>query len=216
MIAVIGGTGDQGRGLVLRFALAGEEVIIGSRYREKAERVAAELIERAGKRIEGTTNLEATRRAGVVVLSVPYEAMGRIVEEIRPALMPEKVLITVVAPVKIEGKRVELELPPAGSAAEELVALIPKGVGVAAAFQTVAARRLQDISKGVDCDVVVCADDERAKRVAMELAEKLPGVRAVDGGGLRNSRFVESLTALLMELTLRRRAAGVGVRFEGL
>lgn len=201
---------------MLRFALAGEGVIIGSRYSEKAERVAAELSELAGKRIEGTTNLEATRRADVVVLSVPYEAMERIVNEIKPALTPEKVLITVVAPVKIEGKRVELELPPAGSAAEELVRLVPKGVGIVAAFQTVAARRLQKISEGVDCDVVVCSDDERAKRIAMGLAEKLPGVRAVDGGELRNSRFVESLTALLMELTLKRRMAGVGVRFEGL
>ena len=216
MIAVIGGTGDQGRGLVLRFALAGEELIIGSRYREKAERAAAELSERTGKRIEGTTNLEATQRAEVVILSVPYEAMEEIVGEIRPALTPEKVLITVVAPVKIEGRRVELKLPPAGSAAEELVRLVPEGVGVAAAFQTVAARRLQEISKGVGCDVVVCGDDEHAKRVAMELAEKLPGVRAVDGGGLRNSRFVESLTALLINLTLRRRVAGIGVRFEGL
>lgn len=216
MIAVIGGTGDQGRGLVLRFALAGEHVIIGSRYPEKAERVAAELSEQVGKRVEGEANLEAAKRAEVVVLSIPYEAMRRIVEEIRPALTPEKVLITVVAPVKIEGKRVKLELPPAGSAAEELVGLIPRGVGVAAAFQTVAARRLQEISKGVDCDVVVCADDERAKRIAMGLAEKLPGVRAVDGGRLCNSRFVESLTALLIGLTLRRKVAGVGVRFEGL
>jgi hypothetical protein len=215
VIAVIGGTGAQGRGLVLRLAQAGEDVIIGSRWREKAERVAAELSAQIGKPISGAENLQAARAGDPVILSVPYDAMKKIVEEIKPAL-PGKILINVAVPLEIEGGRVTLKPPAAGSASEELIGLVPPDVRIVSAFQTVGAKRLQDLSKPLDCDVIVCSDDADAKAKVMKLAERLPGVRAVDGGPLRNTRLVEPVVALLVQLTLRKKAAGIGVRFAGL
>ncbi|MCS7131182.1 MAG: NADPH-dependent F420 reductase [Hadesarchaea archaeon] len=216
MIAVIGGTGAQGKGLVARWARAGEEVIIGSRFEEKAKRVAAEVSKCVGKPVMGTTNLEATREADVVVLSVPFEAMRKIMREIRRGLTPGKILLNVVVPIEVRSGEVVFKRPRAGSTGEELAKLVPKGVRVVSAFQTVGAKLLQDLSKPLDCDVVVCGDDPAAKERIMKLVEKMPGARAVDGGPLRNGRFVEPLVALLAELTKRYRVEAVGVRFQGL
>ncbi|MDI6819630.1 MAG: NADPH-dependent F420 reductase [Candidatus Hodarchaeaceae archaeon] len=216
MIAVIGGTGAQGRGLVARLALAGENVIIGSRQREKAELVASQVSERTGKSVRGATNLEAARAADIVVLSVPFKAMKRIIEDIKPALSPGKILVNVVVPIELRRGVIVVEQPRAGSATEELARLVPKGVRVVSGFQTIGAKRIQDISTPLDCDVVVCGDDLEAKQVVMKLAEKMPSVRAIDGGPLCNSRFVEPMVALLVELTRRYKTAGVGIRFEGL
>jgi len=216
MIAVIGGTGAQGRGLAMRWAIAGENVIIGSRWGEKAEKAAAEMSKQVGKKIRGMSNLEAARASDVVVLSVPFEAMKKIVREIVSALTAEKILLSVVVPIKFEGGIVSIEPCEAGSAAEELEKLVPRGVKLVSAFQTVGAARLQDIKKPIECDIVVCGDDDKAKRVVMKLAEKIQGVRAIDGGPLCNSRLVEPVVALLVELTRRKKVPGVSVRFEGL
>jgi NADPH-dependent F420 reductase len=216
MIAVIGGTGAQGKGLVARWALAGEDVIIGSRFEEKARRVAAEVSKRVGRPVRGTTNLEAAREGDVVVLSVPFEAMGKIMREIRRGLTPGKILVNVVVPIRVRPNGVALKRPREGSSGEKLAKLVPKGVRVVSAFQTVGARLLQDLSKPVDCDVVVCGDDPAARGRIMRLVEKMPGARAVDGGPLRNGRFVEPLVALLAELTRRYKVEAVGVRFQGL
>ncbi len=216
MIAVIGGTGDLGRGLVARWVLAGEEVVIGSRQREKAERVASELSGQLGKPVRGTTNLEAAREAEVIVLSVPFEGLRQIMDEVKPALTPQKLLLSVIVPLKVEGGAVSFECPPAESAAEEVAKLVPRGVRVLSAFHTVGARQLQRVEKPLDCDVVVCGDDAEAKREAMQLIERIAKVRAIDGGPLRNSRLTEPVAALLVELTRRHRVPGVGVKFFGL
>ncbi len=216
MIAVIGGTGAQGKGLVARWAMAGEDVIIGSRFEEKAKRAAAEVGKLVGKPVRGTTNLEAAREAEVVVLSVPFEAMRKIMREIRRGLSPGKILVNVVVPIQVRPGEVVLKRPRAGSTGEELAKLVPKGVRVVSALQTVGARLLQELSRPLDCDVVVCSDDPAAKERVMKLVEKMPGVRAVDGGPLRNGRFVEPLVALLAELTRRYKVEAVGVRFQGL
>ena len=216
MIAVIGGTGDLGCGLVARWVLAGEEIIIGSRQREKAERVAGELSEQLGKPVRGATNLEAAREAEVIVLSIPFEGLGKIIEEIKPELTPQKLLLSVIVPLRVEKGAVSFERPPAGSAAEEVAKLVPREVKVVSTFHTVGARQLQQVKKPLSCDVVVCGDDAGAKREAMQLIERIPNVRAIDGGPLCNSRLVEPVVALLVELTRRHRVPGVSIRFEGL
>lgn len=216
MIAVIGGTGDLGRGLVARWTLVGEKVIIGSRNLEKAQRVAGELSKQLGKPVRGTTNLEATRQAKVVVLSIPFEGLEKIINEIKPALSPEKLLLSVIVPLKIEKDTVSFERPPTGSAAEEVAKLVPPGVKVVSAFHTVGARQLQQVEEPLRCDVVVCGDDAGAKRETMQLIKLIPNVRTIDGGPLRNSCLVEPVVALLVELTRRHGVPGVSVRFEGI
>jgi hypothetical protein len=216
MIAVVGGTGDFGRGLVARWVLAGEEVIIGSRRREKAERVASELGRQLGKPVRGTTNLGAAREAEVIVLSIPFEGFGKIMDEIKPALTPQKLLLSVIVPVRVEGGVVSFERPPAGSAAEEVAKLVPRGVRVLSAFHTVGARQLQQVERPLNCDVLVCGDDAEAKREVMQLVERMPKARAIDGGPLHNSRLTEPVAALLAELTRRHRVQGVGIRLKGL
>ncbi len=216
LIAVIGGTGDFGRGLVTRWVLAGEEVVIGSRQREKAERIAGELSGQLGKPVRGTTNLEAAREAEVIVLSIPFESLEKIVDEIKPALTREKLLLSVIIPLRVEKDAVLFERPPTGSAAEEVAKLVPSGVRVLSAFHTVSARQLQRFEKPLSCDIVVCGDDSDAKREIINLVERIANLRAVDGGPLRNSRLVEPVAALLVELTRLHKVPGISVRFEGL
>jgi len=216
MIAVIGGAGAFGKGLAMRWAAAGEDVILGSRWRDKAEIAAAEMSEKTGKAIQGSTNFEAAGRANVIVLSVPFKAVKKIVQEIAPALTPGKILVDVTVPLELRQGSILIKRLKAGSAAEELARKVPKGVKVVSAFQTIAAENLRDISTPVDCDVIICGDDDDAKRAVMKLAEEIVGARAIDGGPLRNSRFLEPIVALLIEFTKRRKVKGVGIRFKGL
>lgn len=199
-----------------RDGLAGEESIIGSRSRAKAEGAAAEVSEQVRRKVRAGTNLEAAQASDLIVLSVPFDGMKKIIDEVIPALGQGKILINVAVPLKFRRVGVTVAQPKAGSTAEALARLVPKGVKVISAFQTVGAKGLQEISKPVDCDIVVCGNDEDAKRRVMLLVEKIEGLRAVDGGPLRNSRFLEPIVALLVELTRRRGVPGVVIRFEGL
>ena len=213
-IAVIGGTGELGRGLIAHWAMAGEEVVIGSRSREKAERVAREISSQTGKEVKGATNLEAAQAADLVVLSIPFSSLQPIVEEIKPALRPPKIVLSVMVPLRFTKEGIFYDPPPSGSAAEEVARLVPE-CRVVSAFHTVGAKQLQQLAP-VHCDVVICGDDEKAKERVMELIQHIPGMRPIDGGPLRNSRLVESTVALLIELTRRYRVPGVSIRFEGL
>jgi hypothetical protein len=201
--------------LVARWASAGKEVIIGSRRREKAERIASKISKEVKQKVRGTTNLEAAREAEVVVLSIPFEAVERIIDQIKPALTKDKVLVSVVAPLIREQEQITFKIPKAGSAAEEIARRIPKNTPVISAFQTVSAKQLQNVKKPLGCDILVCGDDARAKEIVIKLMEKIPGARPVDFGPLRNSRLVEPVAALLAELTRRHKVPGVGLRFEG-
>ena len=202
--------------MVMRWASAGEKVIIGSRLREKAERVASEIEKQTGARVKGTTNLEAASKAKVVVLSIPFEAVTEIIGQIKPALTQEKIIVSTIAPIMRKGKLFTHETPRTGSAAEEVAKLVPRGVPVISAFQTVGAKQLQNFKEPLNCDILICGDSPKAKRNIVKLIEKIPGARAVDLGPLKNSRLVEPLAALLAELTRRHHAPGIGLRFEGI
>lgn len=215
-IAVIGGTGAEGSGLIVRWAAAGYPVIIGSRSAEKATTVAAELsalLPDGSAPISGMDNGGAAAAAEVVVLSVPYDAQAGTIEQIRSGSQG-KVLITVVVPLK-PPKVATVWRPEAGSAAQEAQAQLGDGVRVVAAFQNVAAGHLKDLTWQPDCDVLVTGDQKEAKQVAMELA-RAAGFFPVDAGPLANSSISEGLTAVLIGINVRNKVQGAGFRITGI
>jgi NADPH-dependent F420 reductase len=183
----------------LRLALAGEQVSIGSRDRARAEEAARSVSATApGTSVSGGLNADVARDATVVFITVPYPAQRRLLEDVG-GLLAGKVVVDVVAPVTFS-KRTARAVPVAeGSAAQEAQAIL-SGSAVAAAFQTISAHDLLDPDASLDSDVVVCADDDNARGVVMMLAERIPGLRAVNGGGLQNAAYVENLTALLLNI----------------
>ncbi|NOZ05553.1 MAG: NADPH-dependent F420 reductase [Chloroflexi bacterium] len=216
-IAVIGGTGQEGRGLALRWAAAGYPVLIGSRKREKAERKAAELNEQlAGHNphpIRGLSNGEAAAAADIISLVVPYAAQQNILSDIREGAQG-KTILTSVVPLDPANPKCLLA-PPDGSAAAEAQRLLGPDVAVVTAFQNVGAHALQAWDRPVDCDIFVCGDDRDAKRTAMDLVRHL-GLRPLDAGPLVNAVAVEGLTPILIGLNIRHRARGAGIRVTGL
>ncbi len=217
-IAIIGGTGPQGMGLALRWARAGETVVIGSRDAARAQQAAETIRGRAGAeaRVSGMENSAAVAAADVLALTVPFEGAAALLKELKPALRAGSVLIDTTVPLAASvGGRASRTLGVwQGSAAQQTAELAPKGVSVVAAFQNVAADLLNG-DDAVDCDVVVCSDDPGATQVAIELASKIPGIRAIDGGKLENARIVEQITALLVGLNIRHKGHG-GIRITGL
>ena len=213
-IAVLGGTGQQGPGLALRWAVAGEDVIIGSRKQERAERVAAELNAELGQeRIRGLGNPEAAEAAEVVVLTVPYAAHLKTLESVK-AHVEGKIFIDVSVPLDPDNAR-RMKMPPAGSATEEAQAFLGPSTKVVAAFQNVAAHLLRDPSQPIDCDVLVCGDDREAKKTVISLVTKM-GFEAYDVGPAESARVVEGLTSLLIRLNIRHKVKGAGFRLSGL
>jgi NADPH-dependent F420 reductase len=218
-IAILGGTGDQGLGLALRFARAGRTVVIGSRKAERAVEAADAVRKQITQaRVEGRENSEAVVGAPIVILSVPFEHTAGTIKSVREKLVPGQILVSMGVPLAtaIGDGAVRMLGVWQGSCAELVAALAPKGVHVVSAFQNVSAHRLQHLDEDVECDVLVSGAKEPRERV-MALCELVPGLRAVDGGPLANARIVESVTALLIGLNIRYEVAdGIGIRFTGL
>ena len=207
-IALIGGTGPEGRGLALRFALAGRDVVIGSRNAERGESIAAELRESLAGRdglgaLSGAANADAVAEAEIVVVTVPYEGHAATLSDLAGALAG-KIVVDAVVPVRFERGPRPVEVA-AGSATEEAAALLPDS-RVTGAFHNLSAEVLLDPDEPVHADVLVTGGDEETKRTVCALAEETEGVRAVDAGPLRYSRFVEGLTILLIGINIRHRA----------
>ncbi len=198
-LGFIGGTGPEGCGLALRFALAGHPVVIGSRDEARASKAAAGLLEKAPNAdIAGSANMRAATDTEVVFIVVPYGALAPTLADLRTALSG-KTVVSVVAPLEFAGGRPAALRVPEGSAAEQAQNVVPEST-VVAAFQTISARDLLRAPHPVDSDVIVCADDDSARSELMRLAEVIPGIRAVDGGALANSQYVEDFTALLLNI----------------
>jgi len=218
-IAILGGTGDQGLGLALRFAGAGRPVRIGSRRRERAERAAQEVRAKLpGSDVVGLENAEAARRAPIVILSVPFEHTAATVKGLKPVLEPGQILVSMAVPLATAVGDGALRTVGVwqGSAAELVAGLVPEGVRVVSAFQNVAAHRLMDLDHPVECDVLV-SGKPKDRAPVMALCGLVPGLRAINGGPLGNARIVEQMTALMIGLNLRYDLPeGCGVRFTGL
>lgn len=218
-VAILGGTGDQGLGLALRFTRAGARVAIGSRRLERAQE-AADAVRRQvdGAQVDGLENADAARGAGIVILSVPFEHTAGTLKSIREALTPDQIVVSMGVPLaSAVGDAASRMLGVwQGSCAELVASLLPEGVHAVSAFQNVSAHRLQNLDEPVECDVVVSGAKAPRERV-MALCSLVPGLRAVDGGPLANARIVESVTALLIGMNIRyRQPQGIGIRFTGL
>ncbi len=218
-IAIIGGTGDQGRGLALRWARAGYHIIVGSRDAARAATAADEIKAELGGAVSvtGAANDEATAQSSIVVLTVPFAAQIATLKSITGGLQLGALLVDVTVPLEpaVGGKPTRVLGVWAGSAAEQAAELAPAGVDVVSAFHSVGADALSDLSHSVDCDILVCGDKKDAKARLRPLVEAIPGCRFVDAGLLASSRIVESLTALLIGLNIRYKAH-TGIRVTGL
>ena len=217
-IAVIGGTGPAGTGLALRWARAGENVIIGSRDAARAKQAAEKIRQRVGPQaqVSGLENSGACAASDLLVLTVPFESQAELLKQLKTAIRPGSILIDATVPLaaSIGGRATRTLGVWQGSAAQQTAELVPKGVSVVGAFHNVSADVLNG-DEDVDCDVIVCSDDAAATQIAMELAAKIPRIRAIDGGKLENVRIVEQITALLIGLNIRHKGHG-GVRITGL
>ncbi|MGH9734101.1 MAG: NADPH-dependent F420 reductase [Candidatus Acidiferrales bacterium] len=217
-IAIIGGTGAEGTGLALRWVRAHESIIIGSRDAQKARQVAEDIRSKTGfSTITGAENGEAVTMADVVVLTIPFASHAPVVKSLRQFLRAGSILIDTTVPLAaaVGGVPTRTLGVWQGSAAQQAAELAPEGVLVAAAFHNVSAGALKR-DEPVDSDVVVCSDHSSALQTASELAEKIPGVRAINGGPLENSRLLEQLTALILSINGRYKVHRTGVRFTGL
>jgi len=217
-IAIIGGTGPAGMGVALRWARAGETIIIGSRDAQRAQQTAAAIQQKAGPQaqVSGMENAAACAAADVLVLTVPFEGQVALLKQLKPAMTAGSILIDATVPLAAGvGGRASRTLGVwQGSAAQQTAELVPKEVSVVAAFHNLSADLLGGDAP-LDCDVIVCSDDPDAAQLTRELAVKIPGVRAIDGGKLENARIVEQITALLIGLNIRHKGHA-GIRITGL
>lgn len=211
-VAMIGGTGDMGFGLALRFAKAGHSVVIGSRSAEKAQQAAeAARAQSACESISGASNHDAAQSCDLIVLSMLSAGHGSIVAELRDVIA-QKPVLDVTIPIAF--KPLRYEPPPAGSNALETKALLGEGSSVAAGFHTISAGLLADLSHPVEGDVLVVGD-EGAKTAALALAAEI-GLRAFDAGSLVFSPVVESQTPMLIGMNKRYGSTHIGIRLTGL
>lgn len=205
VVGVLGGTGDQGRGLAYRLARAGQRVVVGSRKAERAEAAAAEL----GNGVEGADNAECARRSDVVIVAVPWDGHEATVTALR-AELAGKLVVDCVNPLGFDKKGAYPIRPAEGSAAEQAAALLPES-RVAAAFHHLSAVLLQDPEvERIETDVMVLGESREDTDVVQALAGLIPGMRGVFAGRLRNAHQVEALVANLISVNRRYRAhAGV-------
>jgi NADPH-dependent F420 reductase len=201
-IAVLGGTGPQGRGLAYRFARAGLQVVLGSRSTERAASTAAQVSERAGRAVSGADNLAAATAGDIVILAVPWEGHADLVAQLAQALTG-KLVVDCVNPMGFD-KQGAFALPVTeGSAAQQAAALLPDS-RVVAAFHHVSAVLLEDPETDeIDTDVLVLGDVREDTDLIQELAGRVPGMRGIYGGRLRNAHQVEALTANLISMNRR-------------
>jgi hypothetical protein len=214
-IAVIGGTGPQGRGLACRLAAVGCAVIVGSRDRAKAQAVAATLCTSLPEAdVTGAENGDAVARADAVVLAMAAEGLSTTLAALRDRLAG-RLVIDVVVPLAMRDGLIE-HVPPAGAAsAGELVQATLRASRVVAAFKTIPASHLLDIGRPLDADVLVCGDHSAARADVAALVARIPGLRPVDAGPMRNVRYIEGITALLVNLN-RAHRAHTSIRVLGL
>jgi NADPH-dependent F420 reductase len=209
-VAVLGGTGPQGRGLARRFAAAGLPVVIGSRSAERADSTASELAEATGGPVTGAANADAAAQGDIVIVAVPWDGHRELLEELAPVL-EGKIVVDCVNPMGFDKQGAFALEVAEGSAAQQAEAVLPNS-RVVAAFHHVSAVLLEDPSvDSMDTDVMVLGDDREATDLVRELAGKIPGMRGIYAGRLRNAHQVEALTCNLISIN-RRYKAHSGVR----
>lgn len=219
-VTIVGGTGDEGFGLALRWASAGIEVIIGSRDAGRAEDAAARVtaIFRSAS-VSGLVNTEAVAASDVVVVTVPFAGQAGIYKSIAPHIRPAAVVVDCTVPLaaSVGGRAAHTLGVWQGSAAQQANSLLEKDRGaLCAAFHTLSASKLENLNEPLDGDVLVCGSRKAAKSVVADLVGSIDGLRYVDAGPLENARIVEPLTALLIGINRRYGVVGAGIKITGL
>jgi NADPH-dependent F420 reductase len=216
-VGLIGGTGEEGRGLALRWALAGAQVTIGSRTIEKARATSEELNSIiGGERIESATNRDAIASSEFALLTVPFAHAATTLEAHRQDFREGAILIDITVPVSFEQGRVRYVDLPEGSASEHLQALLPENVPLVAAFKTEPAHLLAETHEVLDCDSFVASDSKDAKARVMEAITFIEGLRPVDAGTLYSARALERMTVLAIGINRRYKVKTARYRVVGL
>jgi NADPH-dependent F420 reductase len=212
-IAVLGGTGKEGKGLAYRWAKAGYQVLIGSRYSEKAVTVASEIMEllEGESSVVGTTNREAAEQANIVVITVPYSGHRELLESVKDTLNGKLVIDTTVplVPPKVS----KVQMPAAGSAAQEAKEILGESVEVVAAFQNVSYEHLL-ADEEIACDVLVTGSSKKARQEALTLVDAA-GLIGWDAGPIENSVVVEGLTSVLININKQYGSTHAGIKITG-
>ncbi len=213
IIAILGGSGKLGGGLALRWAVAGYEVIIGSRTQENAEAAAALLNQREiEKTVIGLSNLDAAKAGDIVVMTVPFAHHQNTIESVREVVQG-KVFIDVTVPL-MPPKVGTVQLPEGGSACIQAQAYLGEGVQVVSAYQNVAADHLSDLSHDPECDVLICGNDKEACAQVVQLTEAA-GMKGWHAGPIANSVVAEAMTSVLITLNRRYKIPGSGFKISG-
>jgi hypothetical protein len=213
LIEVVGGTGELGKGLALRWARAGYPLVIGSRLAEKAHQTAKQANSVLGlETIRGAENIAAAKEAQIVALTIPYENHAIMIESLRGVLQ-DKILIDVTVPLHPPKVRT-VQLPEYGSAAKGAQIALGENVRVVSAFQNIAATHLQKLDHNIDCDVLVCGNDREARDQVITLA-KAAGMKAWHAGRIDNSTISEALTSGLIFINGCYGIDGAGIRITG-
>ena len=217
-IPIIGGTGALGFGLALRFAAAGDEVVIGSRDAGRAEEAAERIRTRVpGAVASGLKNADAALVGPIVFLTVPFRAQSENLTNLTNVLIAGQILVDATAPLAaaVSGKATRLLGVPQGSAAQQAQEMAPRGVTVVGALHTVSAATLGKLETELGEDVLLTGDTREEKRRVAELIARIPGLRPVNAGALEAARFTEALTPLLISVNIRNKSHA-GIRLTGL
>jgi 8-hydroxy-5-deazaflavin:NADPH oxidoreductase len=212
-IGILGGTGKEGKGLAYRWTKAGYPILIGSRSKEKANATASEIIAMLGSvaKVQGASNHDAARMANIIVITVPYSAHRETLLSVKSELQG-KLLIDVTVPLNLS-KITQVQMPPAGSAAQEAVEILGPGIDVATAFQNISYELLLQ-EKPIDCDILVTgtSKDARTKTLGLVTAAGMVGW---DAGAIENSMVVEGLTSILIRINKKLGISHAGFRITG-
>ncbi len=215
-IAVLGGTGHIGMGISLRLAMAGHDVVVGSRLAEKAQQKAEEytciLKERGfSSKVKGKDNSEASKIADLAILAIPFSHAYVTAESLKEDLAG-KIVVSPLVPMEKKGKLFLYCPPPEGSAAEKIASILQNS-RVVSAFQTAPAEKFANLDARIKWDIPVCGSDEEAKNTVIDVINSIDGLRGLDAGPLAVSRLVESLTPLLINLAIRNKTKDLSIRF---
>jgi 8-hydroxy-5-deazaflavin:NADPH oxidoreductase len=211
-IAILGGTGKEGKGLAIRWAKAGYRVLIGSRAPDKAVTTAHEILDILGSNafVEGTSNLSAAQTADIVVLTVPYSAHRLTLESVKGALQG-KILVDVTVPL-VPPKVTKVQMPPDGSAAQEAHLILGENVQVTSAFQNISYENL--FGKQIECDVLVTGTSKEARAETLKLVAAI-GLTGWDAGPIENSVVIEGLTSVLININKQYGSTNAGIKIIG-
>lgn len=216
-ISLLGGTGDIAEGLVLRWSKVGHEIYIGSRSEEKAQGIASEYIEKLkslgiAPKIHGMANADAARESEVIIISIPPEYAASTIEQVGSNIT-NQIVVTPVVSMKKEGKTFLFNPPAQGSSALEIKEKLPETARLVSAYHNLPAKELANIDEDLNYDVVICGDDDEAKKIISKLTEEMQNLRVLDAGALDVSPMIEAITPLIVNLNIRYKPQHFSVKF---